>query len=147
MYCYNCGNQLKDGDLYCEKCGMPVNAMPAEEQPAPETEAPQGQPGAYTYAPAPKPIPQENNLMGILALIAGLISFIFGWVPFLTFVPEILAAVFAIVGIVRKQGRGMAIAGLILAVLAFLATLTISVLLAAFLLRESFSQLFFQYFY
>ena len=25
MYCSNCGNQCKNGDRFCEKCGNPIN--------------------------------------------------------------------------------------------------------------------------
>ncbi len=146
MFCYNCGHQLKDGDLYCEKCGMPVNAMPKQE-PAPEPEAPAKEPSPYSYTSIPQPVQSQSNLMGILALVTGLVSFIFGWIPFLTFVPEILAAVFGIVGIVKKQGKGMAIAGLILAVLAFLTTMTVSMFLVYLLMKESVSQFFFHNFY
>ncbi len=146
MFCYNCGKQLKDGDRFCDKCGFPVQAAaeakpaeepvaePAAENGAPAQEAPQYTPPQYIQPP----VKEENKLMGILSLICGVGSFIFGWVPFLMFVPEILAAVFGIVGIVKKSGKAMAIAGLVLGIVAFFTTLMMS-LLTIFLLLGGFT--------
>ena len=161
MFCYNCGNQLKDGDRFCDKCGLPVNTTvdpkPAEEPVAEAVdpvEAPAAEPvaepeaSAYSatgYAPPQytrPPVKEESKLMGILSLICGIGSFIFGWIPFLMFVPEVLAAVFGIVGLVKKQGKGMAAAGLILGLLAFITTALTSVLLVLLLLGEFMPELF-----
>lgn len=32
MFCTKCGNELKDGDLFCGKCGTRVTAEPAQER-------------------------------------------------------------------------------------------------------------------
>lgn len=151
MFCYNCGNQLKDGDCFCDKCGLPVNTTvetkPAEEpvaEPVEPVEAPAAEPAAPAqsatgYMPPQytrPPVKEESKLMGILSLICGIGSFVFGWIPFLMFVPEVLAAVFGIVGLVKKQGKGMAAAGLILGILAFITTALMSLLLVILLLGE-----------
>lgn len=149
MFCYNCGNQLKDGDRFCDKCGLPVEASAkAAEEMAEQSDA---------AAPAPEPAPQyappryapsqpgagESNLMGILSLISGIISIIFGWVPFLMFVPEVLAVIFGIVGIVKKSGKGMAIAGIVLGGVAFLMTALMTLIVAFIFLGEVTSEFFY----
>lgn len=156
MYCYNCGNHLKDEDRFCEKCGMPVQPVtqpqvPAEEpmvEPAAEpVQQPAQQPAAEPvqqpmprYAPPQytiqQPVKEESRLMGILSLICGIGSFILGWIPFLMFVPEGLAVVFGIVGIFKKQGRVQAIVGIILAVAAFFMTALMTLIVCLLLLGE-----------
>ena len=152
MFCYNCGNQLKDGDRFCDKCGVPVTPAaepkqtaeePAAQQAASETAAPGSETTTFNggsatdrepgYVPprytVQQPVEEESKLMGILALVCGIGSFIMGWVPILMFVPEILSIIFGIVGIVKKSGRGMAIAGMVLGIMAFLTTLLMSLLI------------------
>ncbi len=154
MFCYNCGNQLKDGDRFCDKCGLPVEAsakaaeeMAKETDPgAPESAAPAAEPAPQyappRYAPA-QPEAGESSLMGILSLISGIISIIFGWVPFLMFVPEVLAVIFGIVGIVKKSGKGMAIAGIVLGGVAFLLTTLMTLIVAFIFLGELTSEFFY----
>ena len=166
MFCYNCGNKLEEGVRFCEKCGVPVAApeKPEEETPAasqqpeiptfipPEPEQPEAPaaPEIPTYIPPQYSAPSEADLaaersgkiFSILSLIAGCISIVFGWIPFLLLVPEILAIVFGIVGMKKSKQRGMAIAGLILGIVALLITLLMSVLVVALmagLLGEAFS--------
>ena len=151
MFCYNCGNQLKDGDRFCDKCGLPVeaSAKAAEEMAEksnPGTQEPAAEPAPQyappRYAPA-QPEAGESNLMGILSLISGIISIIFGWVPFLMFVPEVLAVIFGIVGIVKKSGKGMAIAGIVLGGVAFLLTTMMTLIVAFIFLGELTSEIFY----
>ncbi|MBR6793964.1 MAG: zinc-ribbon domain-containing protein [Clostridia bacterium] len=152
MYCYNCGNHLKDEDRFCEKCGMPVqpvvqNQAPAEEPAAEPVAEPAAEPVRQTAAePAPRyappqytiqqPVKEESRLMGILSLICGIGSFLLGWIPFLMFIPEALAVVFGIVGIFKKQGKVQAIVGIILAVAAFLMTALMTLIVCLLLIGE-----------
>lgn len=152
MYCYNCGNHLKDEDRFCEKCGMPVqpvvqNQNPAEEPAAEPVQQPAAEPvqqpaaqAAPRYAPpqytVQQPVKEESRLMGILSLVCGIGSFLLCWIPFLMFIPEALAVVFGIVGIFKKQGRVQGIVGIILAVAAFLITALMTLVVCLLLIGE-----------
>ena len=50
---------------------------------------------------------------GITSMVLGIISILFCWSWFLGGILEIMAIIFGIVGIVKKKGKGMAIAGLV----------------------------------
>lgn len=64
--------------------------------------------------------------MGIASLVLGIISIVFGWIPFICFIALILAVIGLILGIVdtihkNKTGdkkRGVSIAGLIISAIA-----------------------------
>ncbi len=76
MFCEHCGNELKENDKFCKKCGAPVDAQPitqpaeptpeqtnSYQQPAQQSAQPfdyqpvsqQSQPTASPYAVSPKP--------------------------------------------------------------------------------------------
>ncbi len=137
MFCYNCGHKLEDGVRFCEKCGIPVVApAPAEETPAEEMnpaaeqaaaqEVPQYIPPQYS---APAPAQEGSPVFSILSLIGGIFSILFFWVPILMFVPEILSAVFGVIGLIKRSGKGMALAGLILGIVAFALTALVSLVI------------------
>jgi len=113
----------------------PVNpSAPPSRYPAPYAYAPHG------YAPVPVP-PSRLNVAGLVSLILGSVAFLlgvtFGWIPFVGFLPIALAlagVVLGIVGLVAKnRGRGLAIAGTIVAGVALLiASLITVVMIVAF---------------
>lgn len=55
MFCRNCGSQLNDNALVCEKCGAPVyNAQPEQAQPSAQAQSPYQQQYQSTYSQAPQ---------------------------------------------------------------------------------------------
>lgn len=63
--------------------------------------------------------------MGVAALVLGIISFIFAFIPCLgvyALVPAVLGLIFGIVGMIKSkktgQGKGLSIAGFVLCILA-----------------------------
>lgn len=73
--------------------------------------------------------PQAGNGLAVAALVLGIAGFLLTWIPlfiglFFGGIPDILAIVFGICGIVRAnrvgRGMGMAVTGLVLGGLAFL---------------------------
>jgi hypothetical protein len=89
-------------------------APPPPGSPAPAP-PPYAQPYPYGGAVAQ---PQGNGL-AVTALVLGIISIVFSWVPFFDWVLAILAIIFGAVGISAANkrggvGKGMAVAGLVL---------------------------------
>lgn len=82
------------------------------------------------YAPVPgQPVQSAGNGFAVAAFVLGLVGFLVTWIPFfiglfLGGLPDVLAIVFGICGIVRanrvRRGMGLAVAGLVLGGLAFL---------------------------
>lgn len=82
------------------------------------------------YQPMAGPYPHRSgNGFAVAALVLGIWGFLVTWIPFfiglfLGFVPDVLAIVFGICGVIRAnrgaRGMGMAVTGLILGSLAFL---------------------------
>lgn len=76
MYCKHCGNQINENDIFCDKCGTPI------EQSARPTSTDRSLPGtSNTSAQAPqgKPVPYFMEKKKCLpAFIIGLIGSIFG---------------------------------------------------------------------
>ena len=58
----------------------------------------------------------ENKGKGfaIAALVLGICAFVFCWIPVLNWILGILAVVFGIIALVKKAKKGMAITGLVL---------------------------------
>lgn len=102
-FCTNCGAEINEGYAFCEKCGTPVDGTP-KGQPIP-----QGQP---VYQAAPEKKTNVCALIGfITSLLCGCLS------P--------VSIVLCIIGIVKAKdyngdGKGLAIAGLIISCLALL---------------------------
>lgn len=111
--------------------------------PVPESQQPQsayGTPPPYGATPTYQtPLPQPyygapvpaKNAQAVAALVLGIVGFVLTPIPlfiglFLGGIPDILAVIFGILGIVRANktgiGKGMAIAGLVLGGLGVLST-------------------------
>lgn len=56
--------------------------------------------------------------MAVAALVLGIVGFVLGWIPFLGYIPPILAIIFGIIGRKDPGKKGMAISGLILGIVA-----------------------------
>ncbi|GLI27688.1 hypothetical protein ARHIZOSPH14_19300 [Agromyces rhizosphaerae] len=93
--------------------------------------------GSYQAVPSDWTPPRETvagNGFAIAALVLGIWGFLTTWIPFfigliLGAVPDLLAIIFGILGIVRANrvggtGLGIAIAGLVLGTLAFASIFT-----------------------
>jgi lysylphosphatidylglycerol synthetase-like protein (DUF2156 family) len=70
----------------------------------------------------------ENKGKGfaIAALVLGICAFVFSWVPVLNWILGILAVVFGIIALVKKAKKGMAITGLVLGAVGLLVAMIIS---------------------
>ena len=78
-----------------------------------------------------------SNTNGIIALIFGIIGLCCGWLiplPYVGWIFPIVAVIFGIIGIIKDDSKGMAIAGLILGILSFLCVAVFAALLLALIL-------------
>ena len=55
--------------------------------------------------------PSQSNGFAITALVLGIVAFLFGWAGFFNLLTAVLAVVFGIVALVKRQSKGMAITG------------------------------------
>lgn len=109
MICPNCGKEAGQGN-FCNVCGASLTMQ--------NNQLPQ-----YQYS-------TQNPKKGlgitalVLALVAGLLAIVtpvdYADAPFLV---AIAGAIFGIIGIVKKNGKGMAIAGLIISILVIIIAL------------------------
>lgn len=98
-----------EGDLYME----PTNTTPPAAQP----------PVAST----------GSNGLAITALVVGIVAFCLGWTGPFGLVLALVAIVFGILALVKKQSKGMGIAGLVLGGIALITALIVTSLGAALL--------------
>lgn len=77
-----------------------------------------------------QPQPKPTNGIGTAGFILALISLIFSWAPVLGWILWILGFVFSLVGVFR-QPKGLAIAGLVISSITFIALLAMIGLFAA----------------
>jgi len=74
-----------------------------------------------------------SNTNGIISLIFGLIGLCGGWlipIPFLPWIFPIVAIIFGIIGIMKDDSHGMAIAGLVLGIISILCVAVAAIFLA-----------------
>lgn len=114
MFCNKCGTQIPDGQTVCPNCGTD-NAQSAGNN----GYQPYAQPQQQIIVTAP--VQQSNGCAtaGFVLSLIGLLLFSF------TFIFPILGVILSIVGIVKASkvngtGRGLAIAGLIIGIIAFI---------------------------
>ncbi|MBQ4068327.1 MAG: zinc-ribbon domain-containing protein [Lachnospiraceae bacterium] len=104
-FCGDCGNQMQDTDNVCSQCGARVNK------------------NIRVYYPKSNE-PKATNIKAVLALIIGIVSNVFFWLPFLPVITSIIGIVVSIIGIKDaselKSGKGLAIAGLVCSILALI---------------------------
>jgi hypothetical protein len=119
---------------YVQQPANPYTQQPAnpyaQQAPNPYAAAPVG------YAPAPAG-PSRLNVPGLVSLILGGLAFLlgvtFGWIPFVGFLPIVLALVGVVLGIiglvVKNKGKGLAIAGTIVSGVALLVAALITIVM------------------
>ena len=92
-------------------------------------------PGGYAPAPAG---PSRLNVLGLVSLILGGLAFLlgvtFGWIPFVGFLPILLAVVGLVLGVIglvknKNKGKGLAIAGTIVSGVALLVSALITIVM------------------
>jgi archaellum component FlaG (FlaF/FlaG flagellin family) len=71
--------------------------------------------------------------LAITALVIGIIAFLMGWTGVFAILPAILAIVFGIIALVKKQSKGMGIAGIVLGSIAFITAIIITMVGIAFI--------------
>jgi len=114
MYCPKCGGVISDQEQSCQSCGHQLLAEAAISEPAFQQ-------------------PAKTSGLAIAALVLGLVSIV-PCLGFLTVIPAIVISIIALVKIGGSQGqltgKGMAIAGLVVALLATL-IIPVSILMPA----------------
>ena len=122
MYCARCGTQSSEGDVFCRKCGFPINQMTAPG-------APMKTPQANSNAQGTPRIKRKSGF-ATASLVLALVGIIIG--PSLVF-----AIIFGAIALNKMEhnsnleGRGQAIAGLLIGIIG----LVISIVLAVGLLH------------
>ncbi len=123
MFCNNCGSQIPNGQTVCPKCGANCG------QPSPSPYQPQAQQQVIVNSSQ-----QQSNGCATAGFVLSLIGFFISF----TFILQLLGLIFSIVGLAKASklngtGRGLAITGLIFAILDFIpGVLLIMVLTGAF---------------
>lgn len=109
MYCRRCGSQIDDDASFCPKCGASTSPLASV---------------AYSQ-PADSPAPSERAETNGCAIAGFILAF---FMPFIGFI-------LSIIGIVKAKrechgnGKGLAIAGLVISLLWFIALVGLIVLL------------------
>ena len=144
MFCEQCGSFIQDGESFCSNCGAAVNQTASFSEPTP---APAPGPDAfqatpiqpivaqpYTQSAQPvQPVYQQpayqqsvvitpfqqpkRNTFANLGMIFGIVTAATYWTTIFNMIPGILAIIFSIVGLTKKDcgGKGKCIAGFITA--------------------------------
>jgi glycerol-3-phosphate acyltransferase PlsY len=87
--------------------------------------------------PAAAPAPASNtNGMAVASLVLGIVSLLTSWLWFMGLVP-ILGIVFGVLGMKKEEGKGMAIAGLIISIIAIVIMLIFFVFFMILLIAGS----------
>ena len=161
MFCKNCGAQLSEGAGFCPNCGTavvkevaePVYQQPAEpqqpvyRQPA-EPQQPVYQQPVYqqpVYQPVVNGAPRSNpgKGMGIAALIMGIVSCCFFWIPYFNIIclmMSIAGLILSIIGLKKSKSAGasagVSVAGLVLSIIGLVLS-SISCLVVLGILAEA----------
>ncbi|MGC4174804.1 FxLYD domain-containing protein [Demequina sp.] len=86
----------------------------------------------YGYAPPPG-APKAPQGLAITALVLGIVAFVTGWAPVFGTIIGVLAVLFGVIALAKKQSKGMALTGLVLGFIGAVA----SVLMLIFVLRSA----------
>lgn len=107
MFCSNCGTKVPDGNAFCPNCGSPVNQQTYQQQ--------------QTYQPpfTPYYAPQSSagNVLGIIGMIAGIVSLVLFCIWYISIPIGIAAIVISAIGMSKSKHsgakNGMALSGII----------------------------------
>ena len=106
MICKNCGNEIAEGNQFCENCGA---AVEVEEIVAAEGEV------------VAEATTNPGKAFGIVSLICGIVGAVLPCVPclsYIAFIPIILGLVFGFIGMSKSKAAGakntLALVGVIL---------------------------------
>lgn len=118
MYCAKCGTQIDDSANFCRKCGAAVPSSAGQTRP-PVTQVPALQ--------SPQPVQTaKTNGFAIASLVLGIIGFF-------NFFAAVLAIIFGGVAMGQlnrnpeMKGRGLATAGLIVGIIAFVVRIIVAI--------------------
>ena len=132
MICQKCGKELNENFQVCPYCGSQIQQDVNIQQNASYNYGNQQMPqsGSYSYGNQANYAqqPKKKNTIGILSLILGIAGLLLSCV-IVGIVPAIAAVVLGIIGIVKNNGKGQSIAGIvcgIIGILIFLFALIIS---------------------
>jgi len=122
-FCTNCGGELKPGFAFCEQCGSPVDGGKQTKN-----VEPQAAPVYNTYNVAPA---KKTNGLALGGFITTLVSTLLCCGSF-----NLIGLILCIVGLVKAKdydgnGKGLAIAGIIIAVIVMILSILL-VLLGTF---------------
>ena len=135
--CSQCGNQNEDSLNFCTGCGNALSesspqtevppAQPPYQQPQyqqPQHQQPQYQQPSYTPLLDPPPGAKGKAIAALVLGIVGILSVVTYWIPYfniISFVASIIGIIYGVKGRneipVGYQGRGLATAGLVLAII------------------------------
>ena len=149
-FCGNCGTQLEENVHFCPNCGAPVTeekiqskvgAQPETQAVEPVTVHTAQKNAADAAAAQPTPthataVPPKTNGFAIAGFVLGICSVLFGWICCFN-ITSVLGLVFSIIGLCqtagkKNSGKGLAIAGLVLSILAVLILVVFGLLTQAF---------------
>lgn len=120
MICKKCGKELDDEFQVCPYCGSPIQKDVNNQQNTSYNYGNQQitQSGSYNNWIQTNHTQQakKKNAIGILALILGIAGLLLSCL-FVGIVPAIAAIVLGIIGIVKNNGKGQSIAGLVCGVI------------------------------
>ena len=132
MICQKCGKELNENFQVCPYCGSPIQQDVNIQQNASYNYGnhQMQQSGSYSYGNQANYAqqPKKKNTIGILSLILGIAGMLLSCV-IVGIVPAIASVVLGIIGIVKNNGKGQSIAGIvcgIIGILIFLFALIIS---------------------
>lgn len=135
MFCGKCGSPIRDGNTFCSNCGAPIDGpvTPANDsvpQYSSQPIAPQ-----YFSQPINQPVqtvpvymatqsapPVKTNGWAIAGMVLGILAICLCWIPYVGLILGFSGSILSIIGLSTfgsfRSGRGQAIAGLILSILA-----------------------------
>lgn len=105
MFCKYCGSEIPDDAGFCPKCGKSLTGGFTQQQ----------------NASGQNEIKNNKKGMAVASLVLGIIGLIAWIIPLVGFPIAITGLVLGIIGI-KKGGKGMAIAGIVLASICLIAT-------------------------